>query len=338
MLAHAGLIFCYTLSMSKLRIGVLRGGPSSEYDISLKTGGHVLQNLSDDKYTKHDILISKTGVWHIRGLETHPSKVLKNVDVVFNALHGKYGEDGEVQKVLDKFKIPYTGSGVLASKIAINKVRAKEIVSRAGVRVPLHVVIEQSPNTEAKITKIFRSFPQPVIIKPLDKGSSLGVVFAGSYQELFDSVTSALEGSSSVLIEEFIKGKEVTCGVVNDFRGEEKYTLLPIEVVLPKGKNCFDYYAKYKRESMVELRCPGNLTDEERQQIRDATHIAHDALGLRHYSRSDFILTPRGIYFLEANTLPGLTEDSLVPRALSEAGCSLSEFLDHIINLAVNRK
>ncbi len=326
--------------MSKLRVGVLRGGPSSEYDISLKTGGHVLQNLSDDTYLKHDILISKAGVWHMRGLETHPSKILKNVDVIFNALHGEYGEDGEVQKILDKFQIPYTGSGVFASKVSINKARAKEIVSKAGIRVPLHIVIKQSPNLEAEITEIFRSFPQPVVIKPLDKGSSLGVVFAGSYQELVNGITSALEESSSVFVEEFINGKEIICGVVDNFRGEDQYTLLPIEIVLPKGKRCFDYDAKYNKGNggEVELLCPSNLTLEEKLQIREATRTAHNALGLQHYSRSDFIMTPRGIYFIETNSLPGLTEHSLVPYALNEAGCSFSEFLDHIINLAVNRK
>ncbi|NQV93206.1 D-alanine--D-alanine ligase [Candidatus Kaiserbacteria bacterium] len=322
--------------MSKLRVGVLRGGPSSEYDISLKTGGHVLQNLSPEMYIPQDIFISRDGMWHMRGFETPPEKVLKNVDVVFNALHGEYGEDGSVQRILDAFQVPYTGSGTLASKLAMNKPSVKGIVSNAGIRTPLHKIIERTPDIEAVITEIFRTFPQPVVIKPLDKGSSEGVVFAGSYQELIDGITKSLEEFSSVLIEEFIKGKEVTSGVIEDFRGEDRYTLLPIEIVLPYGKTCFDYDAKYNGES--ELHCPGSLTAEEKLLIRDATRTVHDALGLRHYSRSDFIVTPRGVYFLEANTLPGLTEGSLVPHALNEVGCSFPEFLDHLISLAVNRK
>lgn len=326
--------------MSKLRIGVLRGGPSSEYDISLKTGGHVLKHLSPDSYEVHDIFISRNGTWHMRGLETPPERVLRNVDVVFNALHGEYGEDGNVQRMLDTFQIPYTGSGALASRLAMNKHSAKDIVSKSGVRVPLHRIVERTHNLEAIITDIFRTFPQPVVIKPLDRGSSEGVVYAGSYKELVDGVTKALEIFPSVLIEEFIKGKEVTSGVVEDFRGEEKYTLLPIEIILPKEKICFDYDAKYNNEDNggAKLHCPGSLTAEEKLLVRDATRTVHNALGLRHYSRSDFIVTPRGVYFLEANTLPGLTEESLVPHALNEAGCTFAEFLDHLIGLAVNKK
>lgn len=322
--------------MSKLRVGVLRGGPSSEYEVSLKTGGNVLQNLSDDLYTAHDIFISRSGVWHKRGFETSPDKVLKNVDVVFNALHGEYGEDGEVQKILDIFQVPYTGSGALASKLAMNKAKAKNIVSQAGIRTPLHIIVEQAPNLEAVLTEIFRTFPQPTVIKPLDKGSSVGVAVANSYQEFIDMATSALKESSAILVEEFINGKEATCGLVEGYRGEEAYTLLPIEIVLPKGKTCFDYDAKYSGKT--EELCPGNFTQEEKKELQNLTQKVHRELGLRHYSRSDFIVTPRGIYFLEVNTLPGLTEESLVPRALKETGCSFSEFVDHLIKLAVERK
>jgi len=326
--------------MSKLRVGVLRGGPSSEYEISLKTGGHVLQNLSHDLYAPQDIYISRSGVWHKRGFETTPGKVLKNVDVVFNALHGEYGEDGEVQQILDTYQVPYTGSRSLASSLAMNKAKAKDIVSQAGIRTPLHVVVNQSPDIEAVVTGIFRTFPQPAVVKPLRRGSSIGVTFAGSYQELVHAVTEALETSQSVLIEEFIKGKEITSGVVHRFRGEDMYSLLPIEIVLPKGKTCFDYSAKYNKENDggTELHCPCNLSEKEKLEVKEATRAVHEVLGLRHYSRSDFILTPQGVYFLEVNTLPGLTEHSLVPRALKEAGCNFSEFVEHLINLAVERK
>lgn len=330
--------------MSKLRVGVLRGGPSSEYEVSLKTGGNVLKNLSSDLYTANDIFISRNGKWHVRGLEKTPDKVLKNIDVVFNALHGEYGEDGKVQQILDVFQIPYTGSGSLASALAINKPRAKELVSSVGINVPLHVSIKQSPDSdiESIINEVFRTFPQPVVIKPINKGSSLGVVFAGSYQEFVSLVKALLEEFQVILIEEFIKGKEVTSGVIDNFRGEKKYTLLPIEIVLPKGKVCFDYDAKYNTnkcgDENAEFCCPGGLTSEEKLQIKDATQKVHDVLGLRHYSRSDFIVTPRGVYFLETNTLPELTENSLVLRALNEVGCSFPEFLNHVINLAVDRK
>ncbi|MEX0652478.1 MAG: D-alanine--D-alanine ligase [Candidatus Paceibacterota bacterium] len=326
--------------MQKLRVGVLRGGPSSEYEISLKTGGHVLQNISLEKYDPKDIFISRSGVWHVRGLETTPEKALRNMDAVFNALHGEYGEDGKVQQILEKFGVPYTGSRSLASSLAMNKAKAKDIVSRSGIRVPLHRIITRESEIKTAVMDIFKTFPQPVVVKPLDRGSSKGVTFAGSYQDLLEIITIALEEAPVVLVEEFIKGREVTCGVVDNFRGEEQYTLLPIEIELPKGKVCFDYDAKYNSDGAqrATLRCPGNFSSGEKLQIRDMTRVVHEALGLRHYSRSDFIVTPRGIYFLEVNTLPGLTEESLVPHALREAGCGFPEFVDHLIGLAVNQK
>jgi len=327
----------YTIRMAKMRIGVLRGGPSSEYDISLKTGGHVLRNLSEEKYHPQDIFISKSGVWHVRGLETPLERALKGLDVVFNALHGEYGEDGTIQRVLETHGVPYTGSGALASARAMNKVLAKEAVRRLGIRTPHHVIMERSnEDLKRRVFDLFRSSPQPSIIKPIGKGSSIGVIFAGSFEELLSAIEEALRESPQVLVEEFIRGREATCGVVEGLRGERHYALFPIEIKLPKGKQIFDYDAKYV--SGCDTHCPGHFTTEEKQQLEGATRAVHEVLGLRHYSRSDFIVTPRGVYFLEVNTLPGLAENSLVPRALKEAGYTFPEFLDHVISLAVNGK
>ncbi len=324
--------------MRRIRVGVLRGGPSSEYDISLKTGGNVLKHLNEEKYEPVDVLISRDGAWHLRGFEVVPEKVLQYVDVVFNALHGEYGEDGQVQKILESFHMPYTGSRRLASAVSINKPHAKHIVSERGIRTPHHIIIERTPHIESKALEIFRTFPQPVVIKPVGKGSSLGVTFAGSYDDLVTALHTALEESPTAMVEEYVRGKEVTSGVVEQFRDEDRYTLLPIQIVLPKEKPCFDYDLKYSPQNSGVLQCPGNLSPEEKLLIRDATRRVHEALGLRHYSRSDFIVTPRGVYFLEANTLPGLTEYSLVPHALKEAGCAFDDFVDHLITLAVESK
>lgn len=326
--------------MQKLRIGVLRGGPSSLYDLSLRTGGHVLKNLSEDFYSPQDIYISRSGVWHVRGLETTPERALKNVDVVFNALHGEYGEDGTVQRLLDTFNVPYTGSRALSSSLAMNKSRAKDVVSRLGIRTPLSRIVERTDDLEGEAFKIFRTFPQPVVVKPANRGSSIGVVFAGSFDELLEALSTALEDAPQVMIEEYIKGREVTSGVVDNFRGEERYTFLPIEIELPRGRKCFDYEAKHSEEEVEGLRihCPGNISSDEKLRIRDATRMVHEALGLKHYSRSDFIVTPHAVYFLEANTLPDLGEHSLINRALREAGCRFPEFIDHIVSLASERK
>lgn len=324
--------------MQKLRVGVLRGGPSSEYDRSLQTGGHILKSLSEEQYTPQDIYISRSGVWHLRGFEVPPEKVLRQVDVVFNALHGEYGEDGTVQNILDTFRVPYTGSGTLASALAMNKSRAKDVVSQLGIRTPLSRVItrEEKSDIEPIALELFRTFPQPVIIKPLSRGSSSGVLFADSFQGLIDALSQSLAVEPLVLVEEYIGGREVTSGVVKGFRGEDRYTFLPIEIELPKRKRFLD--AELKASGGITAHCPGNLSAEEKLRIREATRAVHDMLGLGHYSRSDFILTPRNIYFLEANTQPDLSEDSLVTRALTEAGCAFPEFVEHVIALAVEKK
>lgn len=317
-------------------VGVLRGGPSNEYDVSLKTGGSVLQHLPEQKYNVKDILIDKAGVWHHRGMPTEPARILPQVDVIFNALHGEYGEDGTVQKVLDMFGIPYTGSGGLSSAVAMNKHLAKQGLESYDIKLPKHVVLEVTDDLEDKIFEIFRKHPAPFVVKPLTGGSSVGVTIANGHDDLLKGVYSAFQHSKKVMIEEFIRGKEATCGVVENFRNEELYSLLPIEIVPPKKSDFFDYDAKYSGES--EEICPGNFSVEEKEELQRLAKEIHETLRLKHYSRSDFIVSPEGIYFLEVNTLPGLTEESLIPKALEAIGCSFPEFLDHLVMLAYQKR
>jgi D-alanine-D-alanine ligase len=322
--------------MSKKRVGVLRGGPSSEYEVSLKSGKSVIDSLSE-KYEVIDIFISKEGIWHYLGAPIQPEKIFKKIDVVFNALHGAYGEDGTVQKILDQFSVPYTGSKALASAISMNKILSKKVYKNYNLKTPLHVVINKKNNNSAEILRIFKSFPIPAVVKPASGGSSIGTSIAKTLSELEKSVADALQYSDEVLIEEYIAGKEATCAVVDNFRNESVYSLLPIEIRKPADSAFFDYNAKYLGKS--EEICPGNFTAVEKEMIQKIAKEAHKALGLRHYSRSDFIIHPkRGIYILETNTLPGLTSESLLPKSLLAVGCSLPDFLDHLINLAVSKE
>lgn len=321
----------------KIRVGVLRGGPSPEYQVSLDTGASVLENLDSEIYEPLDILISKSGVWHSAGIEKSPEKALKGVDVVFNALHGKYGEDGTVQKVIEQAGIPYSGSGVLASALGINKVASKEIFKRVGLKMPYGVVINLKDLTRGAIRQAYHSVPPPFVVKPSSAGSSVGVRIVESLPELEEAVVAAFEYSPSVLIEEYIAGQEATCGVVEGFRMAPHYALLPIEIKPGAGSQFFDYNSKYLDGGAEEI-CPGNFTREEKDMIEAMAVSAHRALDLRHYSRSDFRVSPkRGVFILEANTLPGLTKNSLIPKALRAAGSSISEFLHHIVSLAMKR-
>jgi D-alanine-D-alanine ligase len=322
--------------MSKKKVGVLRGGPSSEYEVSLKSGKSVLDNLSN-KYEVLDIFISKDGVWHYQGVPIKPVDIFKKVDVIFNALHGAYGEDGTVQKILDQFSIPYTGSTALASAIGMNKVLSKKIYKNNNLKTPLHLTISKKNNNSSEIIKIFKSFPMPAIVKPVSGGSSVGTAIAKTLLELESAIDDALQYSDQALIEEFISGREATCGVVDNFRNELNYSLLPVEIRKPTDSAFFDYNAKYGGKS--EEICPGNFTAVEKEMIQKIAKEAHKVLGLRHYSRSDFIIHPkRGIYILETNTLPGLTSESLLPKSLQAVGCSLSDFFDHLIKLALEEK
>lgn len=319
--------------MNKIRIGVLRGGPSSEYEISLKTGGSVLKSLPE-KYLPVDIFIDKEGVWNIQGISHEPHEAFKKVDAIFNALHGEYGEDGKVQKILDAFSIPYTGSKTLPSAVGMNKALAKNIFKSHGIKTPYHTVESNDKDVGEIARKLFNSFPIPAVVKPIASGSSVGVSIAYTFQGLTEALSKAFEYSDKVLVEEYIKGREATCGVVDSFRGKDFYSLLPIEIIKPEKSDFFDYEAKYCGGSQ-EI-CPGNFSQNEKEAIQELAVAAHKALGLRHYSRSDFIISPRrGIYILEVNTLPGLTSESLLPKSLNAVGCSLPDFLDHLLTLAL---
>lgn len=322
--------------MGKIKVGVLRGGPSGEYDVSLKTGTSVLSALSRDAYEPVDIFIDRSGQWHISGYPVEPNQAARRVDVIFNALHGTYGEDGEVQRILEHLSVPYTGSRAVASSLAMHKIRAKEAFVRSGLRVAPHAVFDTTKNGHDELLEIFRTFPHPSVVKPLASGSSLGVSVAHTYPELVEAVERAGQYSSAVIIEARIVGKEATCGVVENLRGEDLYALPPVEILPPKEKSFFDYEAKYG--DGTEERCPGRFSTEETKEIKEAARRAHRAVGASHYSRTDCIVTPHGVFVLEINTLPGLTNSSLVPKSLEAVGVPLSHFVHHVVTRALNRR
>ncbi len=316
-------------------VGVLRGGPSSEYDVSLKSGASVLENLDREQYDPRDIFISRDGTWHLHGVAVPPERALHGVDVAFNAMHGEYGEDGGVQRLLERLGVAYTGSGVIPSATAFNKHLTKQEAKRLGVKVAHGVVVQNNGDTESLAHDLFRSFPHPAIIKPVAGGSSVGTNIANNFHQLQLALQKAFAVSPEVLVEEYIKGREATVGVLDDFRGEKAYALLPVEIIPPPHHDFFSYEAKYSGETTE--RVPGNFSHTQKAELERLAKTIHQGMGLMHYSRSDFILSPRGIYFLEVNTLPGLTKESLLPKALKAVGSSLSQFLDHVIQLARKR-
>ncbi|HUY05630.1 MAG TPA: D-alanine--D-alanine ligase [Candidatus Paceibacterota bacterium] len=316
-------------------VGVLRGGPSREHDVSLKTGAAILANLPEERFVVRDIYIDRRGQWHDRGRATTPDRVLRQIDVALLGLHGEYGEDGEVQKLLERFGVPYAGAYSFGSYLAMHKLMAKVRAQEAGLLTPAFRHIERAADSEAAAHDITREFSQPVVVKPIGWGSSIGVSIVGGYAPVLSAINELFaEGAAGVLVEEYIRGREAMVGVVEGLRGEALYALPAIEII-PPGSDFFSYDAKYSGETREA--CPGNFSRVDAEELQRIARVMHRALGLRHYSRSDFIVAPKGIYYLETNTLPGLTEESLMLKALASVGVPLSDFLAHLVNLALSR-
>ncbi|MCR4333649.1 MAG: ATP-grasp domain-containing protein [Patescibacteria group bacterium] len=318
-------------------VGVLRGGPSREHDVSLKSGAAILANLPEEEYTARDIYIDRQGVWHDRGRPSMPERVLRQLDVVVVALHGKFGHDGEVQRLLERFGVPYTGADPWSAFLSSHKVMAKERAKEAGFMTPQYQLIENEEDVESAASNVIRSFHQPVIVKPVNSGSSIGVSIVGGYAPVCEAVRALFqEGESGVLIEEVIRGKEATAGVVEGLRGETLYSLPPVEIIPPEG-HFFNYTNKYDGSTREIV--PGNFSRVTSEELQRAAKVMHRVLGLRHYSRSDFIVSPKGIYFLETNNSAavGLTGESLLPKSLAAVGVSFRDFLSHLVKLALGR-
>ncbi len=317
---------------------MLRGGPSEEYDVSLRTGANVLDALDRDRYEPLDVVITKSGDWLHQGRVRTPHEMLESIDVAFIALHGIYGEDGTVQRLLDTVGVPYTGSGAFPSAIALNKAMTKDKLASEGVHMPRHMLVGSSAkdNVEGLADSIGELFGPKYILKPINGGSSIGTYIAENKQALYAALDKALSQYDQVLVEEYIAGKEATCGVINNFRGQELYALPVIEIVPPPDASFFDYDVKYN--GTTKEICPGRFARHEKEEIERLARLAHEVLELSQYSRSDFIVADDGVYFLEVNTLPGLTTESLMPKALDAVGCSYKEFIQHLISDAMETK
>ncbi|MDO8603802.1 MAG: D-alanine--D-alanine ligase [bacterium] len=321
--------------MSKLRVGVMRGGLGSEYHVSLRTGGNVINALPRDKYEVHDILITNAGEWLIDGRPTTPAKLLQHVDVVFNALHGEFGEDGKVQKILEIFDIPYTGSTALPSAIGMNKELAKKYFSAVGIKVPKGVVVSRGEEVSEVVARVGQEIRAPYVVKPLSGGSSVGLSLAHNEKDLVAGIEKALTYSEKAMVEEYVSGREVTLGVVDSSGRAGSYATPPLEILLPEG-TLFDYDQKYKNLSHPVG--PARMSESERRALEETALLAHTHLGARHYARYDFIMTDEGPYLLEVNTLPGLTDTSLLIKSLALKGLEFPNFVEYVLTLALQKK
>ena len=331
----------------KVRVAVLMGGPSSERAVSLRSGEAVLRALDRRRYRALPVDIGRDGSWRVPVptlLEGEPAAgglsldrirtVLaraaeeRSVDVVFLALHGKFGEDGTIQGLLEAAGIPYTGSGVLASALAMDKERAKTVVAAAGVRVPRGLLVADGEPARAP------SFP--AFVKPAGGGSSIGAGPAADEAELRARLAAVFAlGEGAALVEERLSGTEVTCAVLGNRGAPER--VLPVVEIVPRGRPFFDFEAKYDPAACEEI-CPARITEGERLLVERAAVAAHRALGCDGMSRSDFILVGGEPVYLETNTIPGMTENSLCPRAARAAGIPFPRLLDLLVGMALEHR
>lgn len=290
--------------------------------------------LPEDEYDVRDIFIDKGGYWHSRGMPTDPARALSQVDVVLSGLHGGAGEDGTVQRILDRAGISYAGSGAMPAALSLNKIHASMALKNAGLQMP-HAVgftTASTLDTGEMARLVFSNFGPPYIIKPGNQGASHGIVLVATIIELPDAIGDTLDAFGSALVEEYLLGDEATVGMVEDFRGEELYVLPPARVVYPEEAPFLHF--EHHTRGEVNYMVPSDFSDLEKRALVDAARAAHRALGLSHFSRADFIVTRRGPYLLEVNAYPGLHEHAAFPRMLESVGSSVKDFLKHIIQLA----
>ncbi|MBI2062613.1 MAG: D-alanine--D-alanine ligase [Candidatus Yanofskybacteria bacterium] len=321
-----------------IKVGVLMGGSSSEHEVSLNTGQNVLENLDKTKYEPLAVKISKAGKWFLNGKSVSQPDALKGHDVVFNALHGTFGEDGKVQGILEHAGIKYTGSGIAGSAIAMDKFHSREICKLAGLNTPKTMKLKKGENYIARLNFFVNKIVKlPVVVKPCSNGSSVGVQIVEDMAKMEKAIASAFKLDKHVLVEEFIKGRELTCGVLEGFTSPTcnngEVGALPVTEVIPvKNHKFFNYDAKYKTGHSNEI-TPAPIDEVLTKKAQDIAVRAHQVLGCSGYSRTDMILKNGNgtICVLETNTLPGLTKNSLFPKAASVAGLTLSQLLDKII-------
>lgn len=315
-------------------VGVLRGGTSSEYDLSLKTGAAVLDALEKTNHNTRDIFIDKAGVWHSRGVPIEPARAVHQVDVVLNGLHGGIGEDGTVQRILSRAGVPFTGSSALPAALSLNKIQAREHFRRAGLRIPRGAAFSYASGLSANqmAHAVFDMFGPPYIVKPAREGASFGIAVAPTVIELPVVLAITLDAHDGVVVEEFVRGEEATVGIIENFRGEDLYALPPAHVEFPDthAHIHFDHH----HAGSLRYNAPSHFSFSEKQALADTARAAHRALGLSHFSRSDFILAPRGPYLLEVNAIPGLYAEAALPHMLESVGSSVPEFLTHSLALA----
>ncbi|MDQ0495173.1 D-alanine-D-alanine ligase [Paenibacillus brasilensis] len=302
-----------------MKIGVIMGGISSEREISLQTGQEMINHLDRSRYEVIPIVIEQRADLIVQVQQA-------GIDIALLALHGQYGEDGTVQGALETLGIPYTGSGVLASSLCMNKQLSKTLLKATGVHTPAGLCWQGMDDYDPQVVE---RLGYPVIVKPNTGGSSIGIQLVQNEKDLLPAIQEACSLDQAILIEPYYKGTEITCSIVD---GE----VLPIISISSARSKWFDYKAKYEvggaKEEVIEL--PPVIE----QRVREAALASYRLLQCKVYARVDMILCQDRPYVLEVNTLPGMTANSLLPKSAAAAGITFTQLLDHIIAISLHER
>jgi len=301
-------------------ITVLMGGPSFEREVSLMSGENVSTALeaAGHRVTRADVSPTNTSALDRAG-----------IDVVFIALHGEFGESGEVQQLCEDRGLKYIGSSPRASMLGMDKVASKQLFRRSGLTTPDWTIIENFQHPD-EARELVEKIPLPVVVKPIDGGSSVDTVISHDESTRSTAVENLLDTYDRCMIEKFVTGRELTVGILG------KNPLPIIEIVTPHS--FYDYSAKYEDDSGTEFVFPEDMDSETTQRIYNDAITAHEAINARDISRVDFILDTQGVLqVLEINTIPGFTTHSLVPLAARQAGIEMSALVDRIVKMAMKR-
>jgi len=331
----------------KMNIVLLIGGPSPEHEVSVKSGEVIVRSLDAKKYHVTPIIILKNKTWQLPNQKApmNFSDAIRTIkytlkpDVVFIAMHGAYGEDGTVQGLLESAGIPYTGSGILASSLAMDKQKSSALFSYYGMKVPRFIACsyqEWRKNRKDIRKETVYGIGLPCIVKPTSAGSSIGITKVSLIKNLRTALKEAFAYSDEVMIQKCIQGTEVTCSVLDTGTDQGAVPLAPTEII-PKGSDFFDHRAKYEVGAAEEI-TPARLPPKVIAEIQSLALRAHSILGCSGLSRTDMIVGKDGIYILETNTIPGMTETSLLPQAAASAGIAFPKLLDMIIDSGINRR
>ena len=320
----------------KLKIAIIMGGKSAEHEVSLASGQAVLDNIDREKYTVIPVKIIKSGIWKTDKTNTtiDTLKKIENIDVAFIMMHGPYGEDGTIQGLFEMLNITYTGAGVLSSSLAMDKLKTKEIMRANGILIPDYLsfsISEWKENGNKIVEEARKKLGFPCVIKPHDLGSSVGISIPKDEKDFKEGFREALKYSDLILIEKYIDGREIHCGVL----GNQELQALPLDEVLPSNE-FYDYEAKYK-QGMSDHQMPASLPKALTNKIQDLAKKVYKLVLCEGMARVDFFVVKNKIYFNEINTIPGFTETSIFPKEAKVAGISYKKLIDKIINLAQSR-